>query len=278
MRFLGLLLAPTLAATLLIAPVSRAAPSPQQRAEARALVAEAAQAMKAKHWADAVSALRKARKLDPSTAINLELARALAASGKLTEARKVLRSVAEGNDGALAIKKAHQALSALEPRIPTVKLTIAGPPAGKGVTLVDGVEVNAGDDGVISLNPGSHTVGATADGFEPAEKDVDLTEGAHEEVELTLTSSAPKAASAPSASADKSESESPTESKHGSRAPGVCLTLLGVAPLVTGSIFGVIATGAASSAKAQCVNGLCPASAGVISSGPTSSATPRPWP
>jgi hypothetical protein len=251
-----LLAAATLAVAVLVSPASRAAPSAQQKADARALVAEADKAMKAQRWADAVGALRKGQRLDPSPAIELELAGALSASGKLVEARKVLARLAADDDAKSAKKReaAKKALSELEERLPTVKVTIAGPPADQVSVTLDGIDVNVHRGAEIPVNPGQHTVAASADGFQAAEKEVRLAEGAHEEVELTLASKDAKDPPAPVATE--------SESKHGSRIPGVSMLLLGAAGLGTASVFGVIALEAGSGARAQCTNNLCPPAAG----------------
>jgi hypothetical protein len=245
--------APALAALLSISSVALAAPSPKDRADARALVAAGKKAMKDKRWAQAVIALKKAEKLDPSPGLALDVAQAQIGAGKLTEASKTLALVAEGTDAAPAAKKAREAakkaLADLKARIPTAKVTVAGPSSAKVTLLVDGVEVDGADE--ISVNPGDHTVGAAADGFVAAEKDVHFTEGGREEVTLRLKKIAPAGAVA----AVEGDGEG---KKTGSRTPGAVVTTLGGVGLLVGGIFGGLAFTATASAKAQCTGNVCP--------------------
>jgi hypothetical protein len=235
-------------ATIAISLPSLAAPSAKEKAEARTLAADAKKAMKDKRWSDAVTALKKADKLDPSPALELDLAQALASSGKLLEAVKVLGPLAEGSDNSQQAKKtreaAKKALAEVKARVPSVKVAINGPPAGKASVLVDGLEARGAD--AIEVDPGSHTIGATAEGFEPAEKEMNFNEGVRAEVELTLKAKAPPPVA---------------EKKTGSRVPGAVLTAIGGAGLVVGGVFGGLAFKATSDAKAQCNGNQCPQSA-----------------
>jgi hypothetical protein len=249
---------PALAVALVaLAPaVALAGPSPKEKADARAFLTEARKAAKDKRWTDAIGAFQTAAGLDPSPAVELELAQTEIAAGKLAEAAKLLATINDGTDPALPAKKvreaAKKALDELKPRIPMVKVSITGP-TGKVSVIIDGADVDA--SGEIAVNPGSHTIGASADRWNPAEKDVKLAEGAHETVELTLTSSAAAA---------------PVESTSGSRLPGIIVASGGGLALVLGGVFGGLAFSAASSAKALCVGNACPAAAaGDISSSKT---------
>jgi hypothetical protein len=256
MRLLHPAVASAIAVALLL-PVSRAAAAPP-KPQVRTLLADADRAMKAKQWGDAITALRQARKLEPGPAVDLKLGEALAASGKLVEARKVIAPIVEGKEATPAAKRAREAakkaLAALTARIATVEVTIAGPPEGSAITQIDGLDVDG--KGEIPVNPGQHTVGASADGFEPAEKEVSFEEGAHERVELKLASKSP-----PAAAAVESKSEAATESKHGSRVPGVTVVIIGAADLIAGGILGGIALKAGSDARAQCSGNVCPPAA-----------------
>lgn len=237
----------TAAIVSLSAASSLAAPSPKEKAEARTLVNDAKKAMKDKRWGDAVGALKKADKLDPSPAIELDLAQAQINLGKLLDASKTLAAIEGNADKGAAAKKARESaakmLADLKAKIPTVKVTVKGP-AGKASVTLDGLEVDA--SGEIPVDPGDHNVGASAAGFKAIEKEVKLAEGARQTVELALVADAPAA---------------PKEEEKGSRVPGIVLTSIGGAALVVGGVFGGLAFSATSSAKAQCKGNLCPASA-----------------
>ncbi|MFT3773557.1 MAG: carboxypeptidase-like regulatory domain-containing protein [Minicystis sp.] len=238
-------LAPALAAALvsITSSTALAGPSPKEKAEARQLVTDAKKAMKDHRYGDAVGALKKASSLDPSTATDLELAQAEIGAGKLVEASKLLAKIEGDSDATPAGKKAKESakklLGELRPRIPTVKITVKGPTGKANVTL-DGLEVDAA--GEISVDPGDHNVGASADGFKAQEKPVKLAEGAHESVEIALESNAPVV----------------KEEAHGLRLPGIIVTSVGGAALVVGGVFGGLAFSATSDAKKGCVNNLCP--------------------
>jgi hypothetical protein len=227
-----------------------AAPSGKDRADARALVTDARKAMKDKRWADALSALKKAERLDPTPALSVELAQAQVAAGKLVEAQRTLASVVAGTDPAPTAKRARDAakkdLDDLKARVPTVKLVVTGPPAGQVTMLVDGIEVE-GDE--IPLDPGNHTIGAEAKGYASAEKEVYLGEGERQELPLRLVAR------------DAAKGKDQDRDRKGSRVPGAVVTSVGAAGLLVGGIFGGLAFQATSSAKALCKDDICPGSA-----------------
>ncbi len=249
-----------LAALLAISSPALAAPSAKDRADARALVADARRAIKDKRWPQAVLALKKAAKLDPSPALAMELAGAQIGGGKLIAAGKTLAPLAASTEGAPAARKAREAakklLAELQPRIPTVKVRVTGAPAARVTTLVDAVEVEGEGGGAreISLDPGDHTVGATADGFVAVEKEVHVGEGEHEQITLRLARIAPAGATAAGGGGDTR--------KTGSRVPGAVVTSLGGAGLIVGGVFGALAFSATSSAKAYCTGNVCSSLAG----------------
>lgn len=242
--------APALVAALaFLTPVSAlAGPSPKEKAEARALVNDAKKAMKDKRWADAVSALKKADQLDPGAAVEVDLAEAQIAAGKLVDASKTLTDVIAGSDPSPAAKKARESaakrLTEIKARIPTLKVTVKGP-TGKVSVIVDGKDVDPSAE--IPVDAGDHTIGASADGFNPAEKEAKLAEGAHETIELTL---APVATAPP-----------PADNSIGPRVPGIVLSSVGGAALIAGGVFGGLAFSATSKAKSQCNGNQCPPSA-----------------
>src|SRR5262245_27085825 len=86
------------AALLALASPALAAPTPKDRADARAQLVVARKAAREKRWAEAILAFRKADKLDPTPAVEMELGQALASGGKLVEAKRALAQVAESTD------------------------------------------------------------------------------------------------------------------------------------------------------------------------------------
>jgi hypothetical protein len=243
--------ASALCAALVAIPGSAAlaAPSPKERVEAQKLAAEGRKAMKEKRWTDAIGALKRAEKLDPIPALALDLAQALIAGGKLVEAQRVLVPLAESSDNAPPARRAREAakkaLGDLKPRIASVKVRVEGPPASNVMTTIDGLDVDA--NGEVALNPGDHSVGATADGWKPGETGVRLAEGEHLTVKLQLVASAPP--------------PPPAKETAGSRVPGAVVLSLGAAGLAVGGVFGGLAFSATSSAKSLCKGDVCPLAA-----------------
>ena len=244
--------AAALAALLSVSTLARATPSAGDRAEAKALAVDGRKALKDKRWSQAVVALKKAHRLDPSPALALDLAQAQIGGGKLLEASKTLARLAEGTESAPPARKAREAakklLAELAPRLATIKVRVTGA-ANASVTLrIDAVEVEGGTD--LAIDPGDHTVSAAADDFIAAEKDVHVAEGEHARVALRLARLAPVAVAAAG-----------VDTRTGSRAPGAVVTTLGAAGLLAGGIFGGLAFSATSSARANCVGNVCSAAA-----------------
>jgi hypothetical protein len=242
-----LLLPAALAAVLSLSTAAVAAPTPKDKADAKALARDGRKALKDKRWSDALAALKKADRLDPSAAIEVDLAQAQIGAGKLVEAQKTLTAAAGTPGSRKAHEAAKRALDALGSRVPRLTVKVKGAPAGKFTTVVDGIEVDGSSE--VAVNPGDHTIGAAADGFVPAEQEVKLAEGGHEEITLEL---APKPAAPEEVEVKKST---------GSRVPGAVLTAIGGAGLLAGGIFGGLAFTASNNAKAQCAGNACPPSA-----------------
>jgi tetratricopeptide (TPR) repeat protein len=173
----------------LIAIHAGAAPTAAQKAEARELSREAKEAYKERRYADAAEAYRRVLKLYPSVDFKLDLARALVGAGKLLEATVVLSEIQEKPAKSPAARR-NQATAArlqnqLEPRIPSVRVVVTGPKARDVRALIDDQEVST--KGEVPLDPGKHVVAAEAPGFQRAEQELNLAQGAREKVELALT-------------------------------------------------------------------------------------------
>ncbi|MFO0758945.1 MAG: tetratricopeptide repeat protein [Byssovorax sp.] len=259
MRLRRSLLRLSLLATLaLSAGAASAAPSAKDKNDARALVTDAKKAIKEKRFADAEKALRSADELDPSPQNKIDLGQVLAEQGKLVDASKVLHSVADAADTSPAGKKAQdaakKALKELEPKIPWIQVEVTGPGEGtKVVVKLDGAEVDATAD--IAADLGDHQVSVSADGFQPADKSLKLTEGAHEHLSFAL-------APAPSSKETKSG---------GTLVPGIIGLGVGAVGLGLGIGFGVMALGQTEDAKKNCTGNICsPAAADDISASKTS--------
>ena len=242
MRVLGLAV---LSVVLCAAAPALAAPSAKDKAAARALAVEGRKAMKDQRFAEAADAFGRADALDPSPALELELAPALAASGKLLAAVKLLRPL--GADTSPAAKKTRDAaqrlLAELAPRLPTLRITVVGPDPSKASVTVDGETFAPETE--IPLDPGEHLIGASADGFVAGKKPARVAEGVHDRLVIALVPLDVK----------------PADSGAGSRAPGIVIGSVGGVLLLAGAVTGGLAFGATSTAKAECPKNRCPASA-----------------
>ncbi|HVY46255.1 MAG TPA: PEGA domain-containing protein [Minicystis sp.] len=235
-----------------VAPAA-AAPSGKDRALARALVAKAKVAAKAKRWADAADLLRKAEELDPEPQTELDLGRALAASGKLVDAQKTLKQLSDAKATTAGARKVHaaaeSALVDVEARLPHV--TVA-PTPGDARVSIDGASVEAGAD--TPVDPGAHEVAVEADGYERATRSVTLREAQKERVAVTLAKSPAAAA------ADAAPKEAPASSGP-SYAPAIIAFSIGAVGVGVGATFGALAFSSSSDAKKLCKGNTCPPSA-----------------
>lgn len=172
-----------------VVSVSDAAPrrskaSPKTKAEQLAEQAQAA--LDASKYEEAISLFTRARDLEPGPRWTVALAKAIAASGQLLRAKKLLVDTASRSRPEW--QPAFDApLAELEPRIPTLRVHVRGPAPGVATIEVDGEpreEITYG--GTVQLDPGSHEVKVSAPGFETATEEFELTESTPREVTVTL--------------------------------------------------------------------------------------------
>jgi hypothetical protein len=270
-------------------------PAPAPQVEAAVAQYERGRAlMKAKHYAEACDAFAQSQKLDPGWGTLYNLARCYELIGKLASARATFRELARLDTyPALAAeikperdlarrKDAGSRASALDKRVPGLRLTSSSAPAGLLVTL-DGVDVTSllGTDHPVDL--GAHKVHASA----PDRKDFDATttitdEGKTVAIAIELLPAdesgpvaAPRAANAtPEASGSPTAvvgTESPpadTTKLTGPDGPdtappgrrrtyGVILATGGGALVVTGLVFGALARSKWSEAEDACAEHIC---------------------
>ena len=193
----------------------------------------------------------------------LEVARSQTDLGLLVEARdtflRVNRSEAQPGEPAGfkdARKEASDLAAKLEPRIPSLKLSVTGAPSGQAAAInVDGAPISAPvAAGALKLNPGSHHIAVTAKGAAKKELDVDLKEGESREETVTLEAEAvvvEKPAELPK--------ELPPEPVKRGTSPLVYVGfgLAGVG-IVVGSVTGLLAISKTNAAKESCDGTRCP--------------------
>jgi len=203
---------------ILAASSGARAQTSSDRATARALALDGHQALKNGDFAKAENLLGRAYSLVPVPTVGVELARAQAALGKVVSANETYSRILHEPVPASAppaharsLEDARKEIEALKSRLPSVVLTVKGPDSA--AVSVDGAPISGASLGVPRfMDPGAHTVNATADGFATATAEFLLKEGESTRVELVLVpvspvlaaphaAPIPAAASAPSAPA-----------------------------------------------------------------------------
>jgi hypothetical protein len=243
-----------LAAALALAStvgVARAEPTRQQWQEWKQLNESAQKALREGRPNDAVEALRRADAIRKSPTLDVSLAGALIAAGRLVEAHEIYTRIANSTDPAILWKRARdtakKALVDLAPRVPSLRVVLRAPRAAS--LTVDGASATAGNE--LPLDPGQHTVRASGEGLAPVERTISLAPGEHSQLVLEM---------APSGGGTRFEA-APGGSGGGSRVPGGILIGVGGAALVVGGVLGGLAFSAASAAKQHCTGSRCTSAA-----------------
>ena len=236
-----------------ISGVAEAAPSARDRQDAAVLTNKARAAGRAKRFGEAIELQRKADQLDPTSQRKLDLAKLLVSDGKLVEASRLLNGLV--NDPALGPRDrwvkdaAKKQLAQFESRIPWLQVHVIGPTSGVHVE-VDGKEIEA--DVEAPVDPGKHTVGVDADGYESGDRNVTVAEGEHKQVTITLEAVAKAAPPPPKVTG-------------GSKIPAVASFVVGAAGVGVGAVFGILAFDETAKAKQYCDGNKCPPRPEVVS-------------
>jgi tetratricopeptide (TPR) repeat protein len=177
------------------AAASARAQTPEDRATARQLATEGIELYRAEKYEEALDHLERAEALYEAPVHLLYIARAQKALGRWVAAaetyRKLLRTELTADSPApfsRAVEEGRAEFERLEGRIP--RLTVRVDPEGAEglVVRIDGQELKSAALGVPRLtDPGAHLVEASAPGFDPARAEIELAEGAAEELTLSLT-------------------------------------------------------------------------------------------
>jgi len=198
----------------------------------------------------------------------LEVGRSQAALGLLVEARdtflRVSRTPEEpGEPPAFKEARTEAAASAtsLDERVPTLKVSIIGVPAGASPTVtIDGVNIpNAALSARRRLNPGSHEVVASIAGGAKRTQTVELAE--KEAKDVTLDLSGPASTTSPAPTPTTTDAPTP---KAGATGGTSSLTYIGFAVagvgIVVGSVSGLMAISKKNAAEEGCAGTRCPPS------------------
>lgn len=245
----------------------------EEKAAARALAMQGAEALQNKKYAEAVDYLSRAEAVVHAPTHLLLIGRAQVGLGKLVAARenflKITREQLAANAPA-PFKKAQQdakdELAAIEPRIASLQIALAGPGAAdpsKVTVKLDEQPVTSALIGVHRpIDPGKHMVSATVAGRDPVTQEVSLGDGEKKEISLEVQAPAEAAAGAGTGQTPGGDQKTPDKpAGMGTlRIVGIGGMGLGAAGLVAGGVFTglyVSKQGEADEAFADC-GGVCP--------------------
>jgi len=195
-RVLSTVLALSIAVPLAIAErPARAQVSDADRNAARDLYNEGWSLQQSGRYADALERYQRSLAVFPAPTTAFRIAQCKAALGKLVEAAEEFRAIVNaplpaGSPPAFATAKsdANVELGKLEPRIPKIQINVQ--PAGlQGLVVqVDNVSMPTALVGVPRpIDPGSHTITASAPGYAQSQAQVDVRERQTPMPQVTIT-------------------------------------------------------------------------------------------
>jgi hypothetical protein len=245
------------------------AQSAGDRALAEQLFRTGQELMSQNRYAEACPKLAESQRLDPGTGTLLNLAVCHEHEGKLASAWTELNDAAtfaRRDQRPDRVQYAEQRLAALEPKLSrlTIELAQGGDVPGLEIRL-DGEVLGRAALGVAApVDPGSHTVSASAAGKRPWQTKLDLAAGpAQKSVLIPKLADAP-AGSAPGAGPNAADRglAGPATSGSGGKAQRISAYVLGGAGVVgigVGSIFGLRAISKNRQSNSDgCIGNQCP--------------------
>lgn len=236
-----------------------------QPADAKALAEQlfnqARDLAKQENWEEACPKFEASFRYDPVLGTKLNLANCYERTGKLASAWGLYRDAVELARKAADIKRADYAqkqAAALEPRLPTLSISLAaGSPAGLLVKR-DGDELDAGALGAaLYVDPGVHVIEVDAPGFQSFHTTVTLAERQKESVEIPALTPLPvqpqvtEAPPPPEPTLDVTENAPPPPPRTRLYL-GIGVGAAGLAAVGTGLVFGVKAGSTNDEAKDLC--------------------------
>jgi len=244
----------------------------QDIAQARQLGQQAQAAFDAGNFVESEKLWAAATKLySVAPTLSLGLARTQAKLGHVVAAQenynKIIREWGNNPNPPPAFKDALEAakneVGAVSAKVASVTLTVEGPTAP--VVTIDGQTVPVAALGLKRpVDPGSHKVSATADGYNAAETTFSVAEGGTAAATLKMEKAPPGAVAAGAGGAAGGTATEPgadTGTGKGSMNKTLAFVAFGVggAGLVVGSITGLLALGKAGDLKDKCPDKSCPA-------------------
>jgi len=252
-----------IAGALYATPVRAAEPSAADKETSRALYAEGMQALDAHDYAGAERACRGAHAIVKVPTASTCLGRALEGLGRLVEARDVFFEAAHYPAAAGEPKvftdartAASAEADALAARVPGLLIVVTGPPeTAKLRVTIDGATIPADTVRLPrKVDPGKHVVDVSSPGFRHARVEVVAVEGQEQRVGVSIE---PSGTDARSSAPLQGEPASPASAEPGNGRKTIALVTggVGVASVVVGSVFGLVASSKWSSAKNACGGG-----------------------
>lgn len=227
----------------------------EEKAAARELAKQGAEAFNAGKHAEALDFMTRAEALVHAPPHLLYIARAQAALGKLVAAREAYLKVTREELATTAPRafkdaqaQAKEEVAAIEPKIAQLRVVVEGGGGNKVTVKLDGQAVPPALVGVHRpVDPGKHVAVAYPVGLSPVEKQIELKEGERGEVKLVITGTAGGGSGVPLDPADdpdaggKNQPPGDTGSKGGGISPlaiaGIGVGVVGIGGIVVGSIF-----------------------------------------
>jgi hypothetical protein len=255
----------------LFVTTAAAAPSAAERDTARALMNEGDQLNDDGDVRGALARYQAAHEIMHVPTTGFDVARLQAKLGLLVEARASAMEVVNLPKAASepeVFEQARRAAAALanelEPRVPSLRTTVAPAEANYSVTI-DDVTLPRNARGVaFRTNPGPHSVRVSASGYVTSEQSVRLLEGEARTLAVELTSTLSIASAAPSdaeveRSAQSAASDSSDPGRAGRVRGAVALSISG-AVLALGAATGILSLIETHTAAKGCVDKRCPVS------------------
>jgi hypothetical protein len=249
----------------LLAPSAFAEPSAADRATARTLAQEGQVALENKNYAVAVDKFGRADSLVHAPTLLLGLARAQVGAGKLVEAQenynRIIREGVAANSPkswSKAVDDANREVGSISPRIPWVTLSVLGP--ANPEVVIDSTPVPHASLGVKrAINPGTHRVKVTAEGFLPQEKTIMMNEGQTLVVNMELEQAPDAPAPAPKVATTTADTTTVSTGGGEWRKTAAYVALgIGGASLIVGGVSGGLAWSKNKQLDEKCPNSQCP--------------------
>lgn len=213
--------------------------SPEDRAQAQALFDQGVALMEAKNHAAACPKLEASLQRFDGVGTRGKLAQCYEQAGRVASAWAMYREV-EALAGKLGDETrasvAREAARALEPRVPHLTVSAGGATTTPGLVIRrNGTEVASGAWGsAVAVDPGKHSVEATAPGYEAWKHEIEIAEGESKSIEVPALRALPVA---------KQSTLEPGKSEPTSAGPWRPVALVtagvGVVGLGLGSYFGL---------------------------------------